>query len=192
MQNKLFVGMMYTNFVGLLLETANYFSVKNMATHPILNIIVSRSYLIYLLTWLTLFTLYIIYVSNNSKKEKNKKRIFNIFKVLYIFLLILVIVLPLNFSNEANKIYSYGPSTQIIYYASELFILIGFISMFKNAKTIRTAKYASLFAYTAGGVVVMIIQSIHPEWLLMTSMETFITFLTYFTLDSVAKKQYKN
>ena len=30
----------------------------------------------------------------------------------------------------------------------------------------------------------MVLQSIHPEWLLMTAMETFITFLMYFTVES--------
>ena len=47
-----------------------------------------------------------------------------------------------------------------------------------------STKYAPLFIFIAGGSAIMVLQSIHPEWLLMTAMETFITFLMYFTVES--------
>ena len=56
--------------------------------------------------------------------------------------------------------------------------------MFKNFKEIKNKKYLPLFAFIIIGTVVMIIQKLNPGLLLMTSMETFVTFLMYFTIEN--------
>ena len=53
-----------------------------------------------------------------------------------------------------------------------------------DPKKIKASKYAPLFVYLALGAFVMIIQSMKPELLLITSTEMFVTFLTYFTIES--------
>ena len=80
--------------------------------------------------------------------------------------------------------YIYGSSTNMLYMFVEAFVILCLILMFSNPKNIKGTKYAPLFIFIAGGAAIMVIQSINPSWLLMTSMETFITFLMYFTIES--------
>ena len=58
-ENKIFERIMVTNLIGVLLALGSYYTILNENKFPILNIVVSKGYIIYLLTWLTLFTLYI-------------------------------------------------------------------------------------------------------------------------------------
>ena len=55
--------------------------------------------------------------------------------------------------------------------------------MIINRSKIQIKHYAPLFAYVTGGILIMLVQSTHPEYLLMTAMETFITFIIYFNLE---------
>ena len=56
--------------------------------------------------------------------------------------------------------------------------------MIKNFKNIKNKKYLPMFAYMTIGIVVIIIQGSNPSILLMTSMESFIVFLMYFTIEN--------
>ena len=173
---KTYLGMVISTFVGLVLAILCAITVKN---------VISRLYLVYLIVWISLFTLYIIYISfsieENSKKHKMIK---NIMFIVGLLLTVLVFVLPLKYVAKPHAIYSYGPAAQLVYIVSEAYFIICLLSMFSNPKKIKASKYAPLFVYLALGAFVMIIQSMKPELLLITSTEMFVTFLTYFTIES--------
>ena len=104
--------------------------------------------------------------------------------ILYFIFLILTIILPLYYKDNGNVIYSYGPSTNLLYFVSGLCIFTWLICLLLNFKQIKQKKYVPIFAFLIIGTLVTIIQGAHPEYLLMTSMETFITFLMYFTIEN--------
>lgn len=182
---KTYSGMVISTFVGLVLAILCAITVKNYKVIPEINFVVSRLYLVYLILWISLFTLYIIYISfsieENSKKHKMVK---NVIFIVGLLLTVLVFVLPLKYVSKPNAIYSYGPAAQLVYIISEVYFIICLLSMFSNPKKIKASKYAPLFVYLALGAFVMIIQSMKPELLLITSTEMFVTFLTYFTIES--------
>ena len=183
LENKLFAMIMLSNFVGVLLAILSYFTITNMDKMPIINILVSKGYIVYLLTWLTLFTLYIFTISSkNIGKEMNKIQI--IFSALYLIFFIVIIIKPLYYNSEPGKIYSYGPSANIMFAVSGIYILAWIIRLLSNLKRIKDKKYLPIFAFMVLGVVVIIIQKTHPEMLLMTSMETFVVFLMYHTIEN--------
>lgn len=182
---KTYSGMVISTFVGLVLAILCAITVKNYKVIPEINFVISRLYLVYLIVWISLFTLYIIYISfsieENSKKHKMIK---NIMFIVGLLLTVLVFVLPLKYVAKPHAIYSYGPVAQLVYIVSEVYFIICLLSMFSNPKKIKASKYAPLFVYLALGAFVMIIQSMKPELLLITSTEMFVTFLTYFTIES--------
>ena len=182
---KTYSGMVISTFVGLVLAILCAITVKNYKAIPEINFVISRLYLVYLIVWISLFTLYIIYISfsieENSKKHKMIK---NIMFIVGLLLTVLVFVLPLKYVAKPHAIYSYGPAAQLVYNISEVYFIICLLSMFSNPKKIKASKYAPLFVYLALGAFVMIIQSMKPELLLITSTEMFVTFLTYFTIES--------
>lgn len=192
LENKLFSYMIVTNLLGIILDIiSTYLAIIN-ANYSLL-IIFCKSYLVYLLIWITLMTAYIYVISVNGfkrkskektkKKEKNSK-FFKFLIILATISVLLVIVLPL-YSNRSNgRIYTYGPSAVISYIISGICIFVWLICMFKNIKNLKSKKYLPMFAYMTIGLIATAIQAIYPEILIITSMETFITFLMYFTIEN--------
>ena len=185
-ENKIFEKIMLTNFVGVLLAIGSYFTIKNIDRFELLNTFISKGYIIYLLTWLTLFSVYIFVISIKDGKDKKSEvnKIINLFGILYLIFLIIIIIKPLYYHNINGAIYSYGPSANVMYIVSVVYITVWLIRLSTNIKRIRDKKYLPIFAFMGLGLVVMIIQKQHPELLLMTSMETFIVFLMYHTIEN--------
>ncbi len=187
-ENRLYILLAITNFLGLFLDIFSVFTIRNMNTHPILNFYISKFYLIYLLTWITLFTIYIFIISTKNKSNAKTKeyitKIFTIFSIIYSLLVIAIIVLPLYYFNENNVVYSYGPSASLLYIVSGIYMIIWIICMISNLKNIKSKKYFPIFAYMIIGIAVIYIQMNNPGLLLMSSMETFVTFLMYFTIEN--------
>ena len=187
-ENRLYILLAITNFFGLFLDIFSVFTIRNMNTHPILNFYISKFYLIYLLTWITLFTIYIFIISTKNKSNTKTKeyiaKIFTIFSIIYSLLVIAIIVLPLYYFNENNVVYSYGPSASLLYIISGIYMIIWIICMISNLKNIKSKKYFPIFAYMIIGIAVIYIQMNNPGLLLMSSMETFVTFLMYFTIEN--------
>ena len=185
-ENKIFEKLMITNLIGVILAIGSYFTIVNIDKYPIFNVIVSKGYIVYLLTWITLFSVYIFAISIDDSKNRKKKinRIIKGFSILYVIFLIVIIIKPLYYHNAGGAVYSYGPSSNVMYVVSSVYIAIWIVRLIINYKKIRDKKYLPIFAFMLLGVVVIIIQKSHPELLLMTSMETFIVFLMYHTIEN--------
>ena len=185
-ENKIFEKLMITNLIGVILAIGSYFTIVNIDKYPIFNVIVSKGYIVYLLTWITLFSVYIFAISTDDSRNRKKKinRIIKGFSILYVIFLIIIIIKPLYYHNAGGAVYSYGPSANVMYVVSSVYIAIWIVRLIINYKKIRDKKYLPIFAFMLLGVVVIIIQKSHPELLLMTSMETFIVFLMYHTIEN--------
>ena len=185
-ENKIFEKLMITNLIGVILAIGSYFTIVNIDKYPIFNVIVSKGYIVYLLTWITLFSVYIFAISIDDSKNRKKKinRIIKGFSILYVIFLIVIIIKPLYYHNAGGTVYSYGPSANVMYVVSSVYIAIWIVRLIINYKKIRDKKYLPIFAFMLLGVVVIVIQKSHPELLLMTSMETFIVFLMYHTIEN--------
>lgn len=189
-ENKIYGSLIICNLIGVILAVSCYYTINNMASMPFLNYIVSKSLLIYYLAWITIFTIYVFVISyqkkarNEEEKNKNIKKISKLFIILFFLIAILVCILPLYFHNTNGIIYSYGPSANLLYVVIPLYIISFFLYMVKNLKYLRSKEYIPLFVFILIGTVVTIIQKLNPGLLLLTSMETFITMLMYFTIEN--------
>ena len=190
LENKIYSYLIISNLIGVVLGVSCYTLILHRDAFPILNNFISKALLIYYLTWISFFTAYTFVISYSKKesdkesKEKYFKKIFNILTVIYVVIAILVFILPLNYFSKGTIAYSFGPSANLLYILIPVYICICLIEMFKNFKEIKNKKYLPLFAFIIIGTVVMIIQKLNPGLLLMTSMETFVTFLMYFTIEN--------
>lgn len=197
-ENRIFDKIMFTNLIGASLATGCYFTISYSKQLPILNEIISKGYIVYLLTWITLFSIYIFTISIDDKENKKQKyaKIEKIFGLFYLVVLAVVIFTPLYYFNEDGIVYSYGPCANVVYGVSFVLILAWVIRLLKNIKKIKSKKYLPIFVYMFLGTIVVIIQRINPGLLLMTAMETFITFLMYFTIENpdvtMLNELYKN
>ena len=187
LENKLYAVLIITNLIGIIIHILCGV-VTPMINGDIQSIIFSKLYLGYLLTWIMIFTIYIFVISRKNKFENTLKkyyiRLFTCISIIYFICCIILVFLPIEIFNESGIIYTYGMAVNFLYVVSGLCMMVMIICMLLNFKNIRNKKYLPIFAYMAISSAVVLIQSIHPELLLMTAMETFVTFLMYFTIEN--------
>ncbi len=189
-ENKIFKALIITNLIGIMLDIMSIFTVTNMDVIPIINGIVTKAYLVYLHVWICIMTSYIFVVSFKKNNESFKtlvkvhKKLVNIYVLFAVISLILIISLPLYYHNENGQIYSYGPSANLSYIVGGMSVAAWVICMCYNIKNIKSKKYFPMFTFMIIGTIVIIVQRLNPSFLLMTSMETFVTFLMYFTIEN--------
>ena len=192
-KDKMYKGLIISNFFGILIELFCVYTCVNYKTLPTLTMISLKAFLIYLLSWITIFTLYIFGISYQDQRIlKLQKIVKNLAIIGFLLASIIVSILPMDYIIKNDVImYTSGSSVQFVYFVSELLVILCLFFMFRSTKTFKGQKYAPLFMFIAGGAFVMIVQAMHPELLLMTSMETFITFLIYFTSEKEAVQKLK-
>ena len=188
LENKIYSYLILTSLFGTIIGVPCYYFMKYKEIFGVFNIITSKAYLVYLVMWLMIFTMYILLIT--VKGIDKNKLIKNIF-IITIILLVGVIILPLYYYNENGIVFSYGPSTNLMYIISSLFILIVIGCMIKNIKFLKEKKFIPMTAFLIVGTIIMIIQKLNPGLLLLTFGEAFITFLMYFTIENPDVKQMK-
>ena len=189
-ENKIYSWLIITNFFGVIIAIFSFLLMLKSEHFGLLCDIVNRTYLLYLVTWITLFSMYVFIISYNSKKlnikEKAKKykEIFRNCGIAYIISGILVYVLPLHYNVDGSSVYSYGPATKLVSLVSTVYIGLWVFALLRNFKNIKKTKYMPILIYIVFSGIVLAIQSVYPELLLITALETFVTFLMYFTIEN--------
>lgn len=186
LENRIYGWTIIINFIGVILAITSYITIIYYNQIPITNMIISKALIVYYLTYIWLLTFYIYVISkkvNYDNVHTDFKKIINFGFIVYIILALAIIILPLYFKNDTS-VYSYGPSANVTYFVSAIAIIYWLFILFKNFKEIKTKKYAPIIAFIGIGGLVMVIQKMFPGVLLMTSMETFVTFLMYFTIEN--------
>lgn len=189
-ENKIFSSIIVANVLGLIIEIGCFFSVMNMDKVPLLNAIITKLLLIYYLTYILLFTAYVFIIAYNKKDKKlNNDKKYNrnttVFCVVnFIIHAILICILPMNYYNDNNIVYSYGLSVDYMFLVYTFLIVTWLISLIPNLKNLKHKKYLPLFAFIVLGTIVGLVQRINPSLLLMTGCDTVVTFLMYFTIEN--------
>lgn len=193
LENKVYPKLIIINFIGIILELFCTIFAGYAKDYLVFYTILNKLFLVELTIWCSVFSVYVFLIS--SKKEKNelksylkKVSIFHI--VIDVITMFLIFVLPVQFNiNDLGYVmYSYGPSVNIVFISSTLYIILMFTCLIRNFKNIKNKKYLPIYVYMVIGVLVGIVQKLHPEILAFTSMEAFITVIMYFTIENPDKK----
>lgn len=193
LENKVYSKLIIINFIGIILELFCTIFAGYAKDYLVFYTILNKLFLVELTIWCSVFSVYVFLIS--SKKEKNelksylkKVSIFHI--VIDVITMFLIFVLPVQFNiNDLGYVmYSYGPSVNIVFISSTLYIILMFTCLIRNFKNIKNKKYLPIYVYMVIGVLVGIVQKLHPEILAFTSMEAFITVIMYFTIENPDKK----
>ncbi len=193
LENKVYSKLIVINFIGIILELFCTIFAGYAKDYLVFYTILNKLFLVELTIWCSVFSVYVFLIS--SKKEKNelksylkKVSVFHI--VIDVITMFLIFVLPVQFNiNDLGYVmYSYGPSVNIVFISSTLYIILMFTCLIRNFKNIKNKKYLPIYVYMVIGVLVGIVQKLHPEILAFTSMEAFITVIMYFTIENPDKK----
>ena len=189
LENKIFSAIMISNAIGLVIEVCCYFTVKNMDAFPVLNIIMTKSLLVYYLLYISLFTMYVYVISHFSNgeyqndPEYNKKVIRNCL-IYFLFNSLITCILPLEYNNTGGKIFSYGIAVNYMYVVYSFLIISWLYVLIRNVKNLKSKKYIPIFILVILGTIVGIIQQKYPFLTLMTGLDAYITFIMYFTIEN--------
>ena len=187
-ETSLYKATMISNTCALVLDILSVWTISHMKEIPIVNMIVTKLYLVSILVWMFSLTIYICInsIKDNYNEKKGlllKRYIYSCLLVLA-FCVIIIFILPLHYVNEKNIIYSYGPATDFIYMASSIFILVWIIRIIFRFKYIKKKKCVPIFSYIFLGAISALVQNNHPEMLIVSSVQTFVTFIIYFTIEN--------
>jgi len=177
--NRIYTSIVILNLVGLFIDISGFFSFRAFGEDFILNVLISKIYLIYYISYI--FCL-MIYTYNLSFKNLNK--IFE--KVLYtfVFFCLIIFLLPIECHFENNAAYTYGLSVNLAYTLGFVFIGVMLFCLFKNIKNARRKEFVPLFAFITFTIICMAIQKINPALTLLLTCNTLVTVLMYFTIEN--------
>lgn len=190
-ENSILRILLIVNLIGLLLEVAGLFLGSNYKSYEFLNDIVLRLMLVYHMVWISLFIVYVLIISGINI-NKMKKYVL-VLGAIFLVALIYDFCIPLYYNiNDGIIIYSSGPAVDFVYNYSLCCSIICLLIMFKYFKKGIAVKYAPLFVFISLGALVSIIQSSYPQLLLSTSVQTFVTYLVYFTTNNSQNEPIKH
>ena len=179
-ENKVYFSLIISNLIGVILEILCILSAKKILL--ISSNVIVRMFMIYLMTWGGLLTLYIVSICTKEGKKLNTIK--NIFILSYILFAIPVIFLPMDFIAIGDSYYTDGLCVKYIIGIDGLYMLLDVIVFCKNFKTIAVKKCLPVIAYFIFMGIVILIQRLFPEISIITSAETFVTLLMYFTIEN--------
>ena len=194
LENRIYSSLIIIIFITLILDCL---SVSLGLIYPdfYLTNLFGKLYLISILAWVFVFTYYIFVISfhkdeNNIIIDKSSNVYLYFRKYFYLFLLLFVIagcivfVTPLNVYGDGKIMYTYGPSAILSYSFAAICIIFWVIFIVLNIKRVGFKKYIPVFAFVVVAGIAAAIQSSFPQYLLVTAAATFITILTYFTIEN--------
>jgi len=188
-ENKLYEVLVVSNLIGLVLEYFCGVLIKQLPNYEILNFIINKLHISNIILWITIFTLYVVITCFGEKNieiklKKKEKKVASCLYFYMLFLIILIFLLPLNYYNDGNYIYSYGIATNMISILSIVYLVIDFISIYKNFSKIDKFKLLPLFALIVGLGGVMFIRNINPGILLISTAFSLVTVIMFHTIEN--------
>ena len=186
MDNKIFSVLIILNLIGICIDVAGYFFFKLLGVDFILNVFISKIYLIYYIAFIFCLTTYVYNIS-----FKNLNKIFKYFATLFAILCLIVFILPINVTMKENAAFSYGPSVNLGYVCVFGLTFAMIIILLINIKKIKSKKYMPIFAFVILTFLAFAIQKVNPEIALLLLSNSVVTTLMYFTIENPDMKLIK-
>ena len=189
-ENTIYTFLIFSNVVGLILEFFVYlFALIPNIQSSFLPYMIERLYFVYLFTWVYTFTIYIYITSFEHKTNINYKLILNknrniVLFLIYIFFVFFLLWLPVVHVINEKGTYSTGPACLLLYVSAMISILLSLFFVLKNRKKLDLKKRLPMLSLVFCIVVLLVVRSFIPEALFVSSFLSFVTILTYFTIEN--------
>lgn len=181
-ENKLYSCIVVVNLISLLFEfLCTYFTYHYI---PIVSHAIIKIYLVILLSFIHFLTLYISSVSKVEGQQEKWSSIHRFYSVSFFIFAILVLIGNVNLITTNLGASATGFSVSVLYVQSILCAFLWIFNIVTNKDKSIRKKYIPFVAYLILSLFVAVLQYNNPGLLLITPMETFVTFLMYFTIEN--------
>ncbi len=186
-ENSIYIYMMGCTFIGIIIELSMVFAVPIINKIPFLDMIVSKAFLVVTELFIFLLCDYTIIVTDNLVLKKEKKNhlisLITIFVIGVLFTLLLPIDYVANTTGD-SWLYTYGPSTKMVFVVGMTFIFISLFYMIYNKINWKNKKYYPIYTYVLMSIFVSFLQQINPMVIVISFTECLIISLMYFTIEN--------
>jgi len=185
-ETKIYSILIVSTLISSILELLCGYYIKNLPSNEILTLFINKLHIANMCFWITLFTGYVACVTEGFEKVntilKNKSKI--LFIITIFLLTLLAFILPLNFYNDGNYIYSTGLAPMLIMLLGMIYIILDIIFIIKNHKHLNSMKLIPLIILIIGFVIIIIMRNINPGLVFMSMVFSIVTFIMYHTIEN--------
>lgn len=189
-ENKIFLFLTISNFIGLSIEILMQISVFKFGIikYRVLMEIFNKFFLSYLIIWFSVLTMYALLISYKGTEKEEIKRFYKkvkiIFSIIAIISNVIMFFLPVILYYKPPIMYSYGPATDLVKSLIIFYMFIWVIRIALNFKNILQQKYIPIIVVIILLIISSWLQIQHPELLLVSVIGTFVCYLLFFTIEN--------
>jgi len=176
-ENIIFSTILGINIVGIIIDIFGFFMLKLLGIDSIINIIISKIYLVYFLTYPFCLFIYVYY------KAFNDSRKISLFKKIFYSVAVIMSIMPIEIHFDGLIGYTSGLSVSFSYIVGICLIIMMLYCLMKARKKIAK-DYYPLFAFIILMILVVVIQNINPELTLLLLCNSIVTIIMYFTIEN--------
>lgn len=194
-ENKIYSNMIKLSFIGIILDAISCLLVIFDKAASLGFRTVTILIFMYYILWSGLFVTYTFAISlqktnlSEQKFVKKYKKKLNGIILFFVFCALIVPLMPLNYYADNNVIFPEGLSVNFTYFiAGFLSITIMLLLMIINHKNVKSKKYIPVYSLIVLFLLTVVIQKLNPGLILTTTVECFITFIMYFTIENPDSK----
>ena len=177
--------MTIVNLICLISELVSSYLTFTLGQDSLLAILAIKGLMGLMNGWIVLQTMYIFFATSSEKTTKNFKKYEKILFIPLIILVdLLVLLFPITFTEGLYGKGVSGPAVTIVVFESVVLSIFSVLIMTKNKGKIKKTKLIPFFLYLVLLLIATCVQQRNPGMMLTTSVETFITFMMYFTIEN--------
>ena len=183
-ENKIFTALIIVSITSMILELLCFWAVQNSFTLGVWTAVICKGFVLAISIWGYIFTKYIHYICYEDGNSTESMIIDNISNNTIVILSIASIILPIYYYTDETSIYSYGPSTNVVFVTIISYFILWIICLFRNRKRIQLKKISPLFLLFICIIVALAGRAINPSILLMNPAMSLVCVLMYFTIEN--------
>ena len=183
-ENKIFTVLIIASITSMVLELLCFWAVENSFSLGIWTAVICKGFVVAISIWGYVFTKYIHYICYEDSDSTESMIIDNISNNTIVILSIASIILPIYYYTDETSIYSYGPSTNVVFVTIISYFVLWMICLFRNRKKIEIKKISPLFLLFVCIIVALAARAVDPSILLINPAMSLVCVLMYFTIEN--------
>lgn len=179
-ETRIYSALLIIDIFGIIIDIMGIFSHLYLSDTNLFRWAIVKFYLLFLLIVTYLLTIYIYF----STKKNPNKTFYRGILMAFVFFGLINFLLPFSYYKDDNIVYVSGINCLFVY-AIVAIVMIGWIVyLIKNIKSIKSTKYIPIITLIVLIVPIVLIQLSNPEYLLVTSLISFIIVFMYHTIEN--------
>jgi len=190
LENRLFKRLLLLSVLSMVTE------LLIVLTNNVLYIgtFIQKLFLVFIVLWLSRFMDYTFTITRFDSKKSDAENIKKYKGIYYIFLIVnvicslLIMIAPISFNDVGTAKYTSGLSVNIVFLITAIYMMIMFILLICNLKTVKNKKCLPIIILLVLLVMTAIIQNFNPQILLTNAVFGLVISIMYHTIENTDLK----